>query len=82
MLAKTSSSNKLAGFTEMVISLNELKNSDNLEDGKPRNVLLRHHMTKECTNYEPVIPQYKKLKNGKFTSITLTIMDQKKKHHD
>ena len=37
--------NKLAGITEMVISLNELNISDNLEDGKPSNVLLRHHMT-------------------------------------
>ena len=70
--------NKLAGNTEMLINLNELNNSDNLEDGKPSNVLLRHHMTssEEFTNYEPVIPQYKKLKNGEFTSITLRIMDQ------
>ena len=72
--------NKLAGITEMVISLNKLNNSDNLENGKPSNVLLRYHMTssEEFTNYEPVIPQYKKLKNGEFTSITLRIMDQKK----
>ena len=71
---------KLAGITEIVISLNKLNNSDNLEDGKPTNILLKHHMTssKEFTNYEPVIPQYKKLKNGEFTSITLRIMDQKK----
>ena len=72
--------NKLAGITETVISLNKLNNSDNLEDGKPTNVLLKHHMTssEEFTNYEPVISQFKKLKNGEFTSITLTIIDQKK----
>ena len=69
---------KLAGVTEMLISLNELNNSDNLDDGKPSNVLLRYHMTssEEFTNFEPVTPQYKKLKNLKFTSITLRIMDQ------
>ena len=73
--------NKLAGITEMVISLNQLNNSDNLEDGKPNNVLLRNHMTssEEFTNYEPVIQQYKKLENGEFNSIPLRIMDQKKK---
>ena len=26
--------------------------------------------------FEPDIPQYKKLKNGEFTSLTLRIMDQ------
>ena len=34
--------------------------------------------SEEFINYERVIPQYKKLKNGEFTSITLKIMDQKK----
>ena len=36
--------NKLAGITEMVTSLNELNNSDNMENGKSSNILLRHHM--------------------------------------
>ena len=31
--------NKLEGITKMIISLNELDNSDNLEDGRPSNVL-------------------------------------------
>ena len=50
--------NKLAGIMEMVISLNKLNNSDNLEDEKPSNVLLRHHITssEEFTNFEPVTP--------------------------
>ena len=63
---------------QMLMSLNELKDSDNLEDGKPSNVLLRHHMTssEEFTNFETVTSQYKKLKNGEFTSITLRIMDK------
>ena len=48
--------NKLAGITEMVISLNKLNNSDNLEDGKHSNVLLRHRMSssEELKNYKPV----------------------------
>ena len=69
--------NKLAGVTEMLISLNELNNFDNLEDGKPSNVLLRHHMTssEEFTNFEPVTPRYTKLKDVEFTSLTLRIKD-------
>ena len=57
--------NKLAGVTEMANSLNKLDNSDNLKDGKPSNVLLRHHMTssEEFTNFEPVLPQYKNFKD-------------------
>ena len=31
--------NKLERITKMIISLNELNNSDNLEDGRPSNVL-------------------------------------------
>ena len=71
--------NKLAGITEMVISLNELNISDHLEDGKPSNVLLRYHMTssEELMNFEPVSPQYKKLKDVELTSLNLRITDQK-----
>ena len=32
--------NRLKGITEMDLNLNELDNSDNLEDGRPSNVLL------------------------------------------
>ena len=70
--------NNLAGITEM-INLNELDNTDNLEDGRPSNVLLTYHVTadKDFTRFEPNIPQYKKLKNGEFVSLTLRITDQK-----
>ena len=37
--------NKLEGITKMIISLNELDNSDNLEDEKPSNVLFTYHVT-------------------------------------
>ena len=70
--------NKLKGVTEMILNLNELDNSDNLKDERPSNELLTYHVTddKDFTRFEPDIPQYKKLKNGEFTSLTLRIMDQ------
>ena len=69
--------NKLKGITEMIINLDELNNSDNL-NGRPSNELLTYHVTddKDFTRFMPDIPQYKKLKNGKFTSLTLRITDQ------
>ena len=70
--------NKLRGITEMILNLDELDNSDNLEDVKPSNALLTYHMTsdRDFTHFEPRTPQFWKLKNGEFTSITLRIMDQ------
>ena len=70
--------NKLKDITEMIINLDELNNSDNLEDGHPSNSLLTYHMTddKDFMRFEPHTPQYKKLKNGEFTSLNLRIMDQ------
>ena len=69
---------KLKGITEMSISLNELDNADNLEDGKPSNSLLAYHVTddKDLMCFEPQTPQYRKLKNGEFTCLTLRITDQ------
>ena len=70
--------NKLERITKMIISLNELDNSDNLEDGKPSNILFTHYVTSsECyILFEPQSPQYKKLKNDTITSLTLAITDQ------
>ena len=70
--------NKLKGIAEMILNLNELDNSDNLKDGRPSNELLTDHVTddKDFTHFEPDIPQYKKLKNGEFTSLILRITDQ------
>ena len=71
-------SNKLKGITEMSLNLNELDNFDNLKDGRPSNELLTYHVTSDgdFTRYEPQTPQYRKLKNGEFTSLTLKITDQ------
>ena len=70
--------NKLKGITEIILNLDELDISNNLEDGRPSNSLLMHHVTddKDFTSFEPQNPQYKKLKNGEFTSLTLRITDQ------
>ena len=70
--------NKLERITEMIISLNELDNSDNLEDGRPSNVLFTYYVTSsECyTLSNPKHPDIKALKYGKIVSLTLRITDQ------
>ena len=70
--------NKLVNGTKISITLDELDNSDNLEDGKPSNTLFTYYVTSpECfTLFEPQSPQYKKLKNDTITSLTLTITSQ------
>ena len=70
--------NKLKGITEMIINLDGLNISDNLKDGRPSNELLTYHVTddKDFMHFEPQTPQYRKLKNGEFTSLTLRITDQ------
>ena len=70
--------NKLKGITEITPNLDELNNSDNLKDGRPSNSLLTYYVTsnEDFTHFEPQNSQYKKLKNGEFTSLTLRITDQ------
>ena len=70
---------KLACITKMVFSLDELDHTDNMEDGRLSNILLRYHVTgsDEFISFERVKSQYKRLKNGEFASLTLSIMDQK-----
>ena len=69
---------KLEKVKKMVISLNELDNSDNLEGGRLSNTLFSYYVTgpEYSTCFEPVTPQYKKLKKGMITSLTLKITDQ------
>ena len=70
--------NKLKGITEITLNLDELNNSDNLKDGRPSNELLTYHVNahEDFTRFEPQTPQYRKLKNGEFTSLNLRITDQ------
>ena len=54
--------NKLKGITEITLNLDELNNSDN------------YHMTddKDFMCFKPQTPQYRKLKNGEYTSLNLS----------
>ena len=69
---------KLEKLMKLTISLNELDNSDNLEDGKPSNTLFMYYVTgpEYSTHFEPATPQYKKLKNGMIISLSLKTTDQ------
>ena len=51
-------SNKLEKITKMITSLNELNNSNNLEDGKPSSSLFTYYVTgpEYSTRFEPVTP--------------------------
>ena len=62
----------------MVISLNKLNNSDNVENGRPSNTLFTYYVAgpEYSMHFEPCTPQYKKLKNGMIISLTLKITDQ------
>ena len=70
--------NKLKGITEITLNLDKLDNSDNLKDGRPSNELFTYHVTsnEDFTRFQPQALQYKKLKNGEFTSLNLRITDQ------
>ena len=70
--------NKLKGITEITLNLDELNDSNNLKDGRPSNELLTYHVTddKDFTRFEPQTPQYRKLKIGEFTALTLRITDR------
>ena len=56
--------NMLVNGTKMTISLNELDNSDNLEDGKPSKTLFTYFVTSPeyFMHFEPQSPQYKNLR--------------------
>ena len=68
----------MKGITEMILNLDKVDNTDNLKDGRPSNSLLTYHVTsnEDFMSFEPRTPQYKKLKNGEFTSLTKRITDQ------
>ena len=70
--------NKLERIMKMIISLNELNNSNHLEDGRPSNVLFTYYVTSSEQHmlFEPQTPQYKTLKYSKIVSLTLRITDQ------
>ena len=73
--------NKLVNGTKISITLNELDNSNNLEDGKPSKTLFTYFVTSPeyFMHFQHQSPQYKKLKNDTITSLILAITDQ---HND
>ena len=70
--------NKLEKVTKMVISLNELDNSDNLEDGRPSNVLFTYYVTssERYMLFESQTPRCKAPRYGEIVSLTLRITNQ------
>ena len=62
----------------VAISLNKLANSDNLEDGRPSNILFTYYVTslEYYMCFEPHNPRYKALKYGEIVSLMLKITDQ------
>ena len=70
--------NKLKKITKVVTSLNELDNSDNLEDGRPSNTLFTYYVTspEDFTRFESRNPRYMKLKYVEIVSLTLKMTDQ------
>ena len=61
--------NKLKGVMEMIINLDELNNSDNLEDGHPSNELLTYHVTSN----EDFTRNYHVTSNEDFTTLHRSI---------
>ena len=55
---RVTKTNKLKGITEMILTLDELNNTYNLEDGRPSNALLAHHVTahEDFTSFELQTP--------------------------
>ena len=74
--------NKLAKVTSMSLNLDELNNSNNLEDGHLSNILFMHLTpylfmpgSGNFMCFDPQIPRYMKLKYGEIVSLTLKITD-------
>ena len=69
---------KLEKIKDMTFNLDELDNTNNLEDGRPSNTLFTYYVSdsKNFMDLEPKMPQYKKLKHGNIISLTLKITDQ------
>ena len=70
--------NKLAKVTNMSLKLDELDNTNNLEDGHPSNTLFTCCMpgSEDFMRFKPQTPRYMKFKYGEIVSLTLKITDQ------
>ena len=64
---------------EYALRVNKLEHvTEMTRDRKPSDALFTYYVpaVKDFIHYEPHTPQYKKLKNGMITSLTLKIMNQ------
>ena len=68
--------NKLKGIMEIIINLDELNNSDNLEDGHPSNTLFTYHVIKILHVLNPKPHNIGNSKMESLLSLTLRITDQ------
>ena len=55
----------------MSLNLDELDNTNNIEDGHPSNTLFMYYMpgSEDFTHFEPAMLRYKKLKYGEIVSL-------------
>ena len=70
---------KLEGINEMVFSLDELDNTNNLENGLPSNTSFMYHMTayKNFTHFEPYTPHYKTIAFPELVCLILRMKHMK-----
>ena len=70
--------NKLEGITEVVFNLDELDNTNNLENRLPSNTLFTYHVTaqEDSMHFEPYTPQYKKF-NPQRTNVVFLMLETK-----
>ena len=63
----------------MTLTLDELDNTNNLENRSPSNTLFKYHVTAydDFKHFQPYNPQYKKLRNGKLVSLALRTKHKK-----
>ena len=75
---QTIKTNKLAQVTNMSLKLDELDNTNNLEDGHPSNTLFTYYMpgSEDFRHLNPKTPQYMKLKYGEIVFLALKTTDQ------
>ena len=59
--------------------MDELDNTNNIENGSRSNTLFMYHVTAcdDSTHFKPYTPQYKKLKNGELVSLVLRMKHMK-----
>ena len=63
----------------MVFSLDELDDTNNLENRLPSNTLFMHHVAthEDSMHFKSYTPQYKKLKKGDLVSLILRMKQMK-----